>query len=444
LDSCTVHPADHVRTLTPQLLARVSGYEDADTSQGYAVIGCGSVGSKLGSHLGRAGFGSAGFIDNQVFVPHNTARNALVESSTFTRPAKATMLKKLFSEFGHKNTKATVEDAVKLLLREDAKTFGEALPDGCALLLDCTASSQLGVAAVLSEHLALPSSGRYARAMLYGQGRGAVLMLEGAGRSVRVDDLTAELFAACRTNELVRAALAGSQSDPTRVFVGDNCASFTMPMSDSTVSRGTAMMAMQVEHWLTQGIPETGQLHVGSAVGSGSIGMSWQSVDVYPAISLQPLGENTWKVRVSARVFSAMTKDAHKWAPKETGGALLGHVDMATRTIVIADLLDAPPDSVRKKTKFELGVQGLKESLRQANHETIGYLRYVGTWHSHPMGGPHSDIDIDTLHKLAAFAGGLPMVSLVWAPDGMYCAVESKFGGTPEPLVLATSTDQEH
>jgi len=439
LESCTVHPADHVRTLTPQLLARVSGYEDADLQQGFAVVGCGSVGSKLACHLGRAGFGNASFIDNENFIPHNTARNALSESNKFQRFAKASMLKKQFTEFGHQGTKDVVKDAIRLLLHEAPETFAEALPANCALVLDCTASLQVGVAAVRSEHLSLPASGRYARAMFYGQGRAAVLLLEGPNRAVRVDDLLAELFAACRSNPLVRYALAGSTSDPTRVFVGDNCASFTMPMSDSMVSRGTALMSLQVEQWLTQGLPATGQLHVGAAHGSGGIGMSWQSEDVRPAFALAPAGDTTWQVRVSARVAAMMTLDAKKWAPKETGGALLGHVDAATRTIVIADLVEAPPDSKRKRTKFELGVIGLKDSLRQANEDTIGYLRYVGTWHSHPMGGPHSDIDINTLHKLAEFAGGLPMVSLVWAPDGMYCRVESSLGVGSKPAVVGTA-----
>lgn len=437
LQMCKVHPADHVRTLNPKLLARVSGYEDANLEQGYAVIGCGSVGSKLACHLGRAGFGKASFIDNENFVPHNTARNALSESSTFHRYAKATMLKKQFEQFGHTGAKDLVRNAVRLLLDDDAATFTGAMPADCALILDCTASLQVGVAAIRSEHLELASSGRYARAMLFGQGRAAVLLLEGPGRNVRADDLTAELFAACRSNPLVRHALAGTASDPTRVFVGDNCASFTMPMSDSMVSRGTALMSLQVEQWLTQGLPDTGQLHVGSAHGAAGIGMSWQSEAVQPAIALKPARDDSWHVRVSARVAQMMTEDAVHWAPKETGGALLGHVNVATRTIVIADLVAAPPDSVRRRTKFELGVVGLRESLRQANEDTIGYLRYVGTWHSHPMGGAHSDIDIDTLHKLAEFAGGLPMVSLVWTRDGLYCAVESMLDATAvTPLTL--------
>lgn len=425
LAGCTVHPADHVRTLNPKLLARVSGYENAELGQGYALIGCGSVGSKLACHLGRAGFGNASFVDKENFIPHNTARNALSESSTFSRFAKATMLKKQFEEFGHKCAKDVVRDAVRLLINDSAEAFSASLPANCALILDCTASLQVGVAAVQSEHLALQGSGRYARAMLFGQGRGAVLLLEGPGRNVRADDLTAELFAACRNNPLVRRALAGSTVDPARVFIGDNCASFTMPMSDSMVSRGTALMSLQVEQWLTGGIPAEGQLHVGCAHGSSSIGMTWHSENMQPAIALQPARDSSWHVRVSAKVGEMMTLDAKFWAPKETGGALLGHVNVATRTIVIADLVDAPPDSVRKRTRFELGVVGLRESLRQANEDTVGYLRYVGTWHSHPMGGPHSDIDIDTLHKLADFAGGLPMVSLVWTSNGMYCAVES-------------------
>ncbi len=59
--------------------------------------------------------------------------------------------------------------------------------------------------------------------------RGAVsqFCFEGPGRAGRVNDLTAFLFECCRFVPELRASIAGVRSEPTRIFVGDNCRSLT-------------------------------------------------------------------------------------------------------------------------------------------------------------------------------------------------------------------------
>ena len=73
----------------PELLARTSGIPAATTSQPLVILGCGSVGSKIAMHLGRAGFGSMAFVDNESMSPHNAARHALIErASVLVPPSK--------------------------------------------------------------------------------------------------------------------------------------------------------------------------------------------------------------------------------------------------------------------------------------------------------------------------------------------------------------------
>lgn len=102
---------------------------------------------------------------------------------------------------------------------------------------------------------------------------------------------------------------------------------------------------------------------------------------------------------------------------------ILGHIDAFNKIIVIADLIDAPPDSIREPARFVLGTQGLTSACCAAHRDSIGYLGYVGTWHSHPMGGPHSKLDFQTLDSLVGLAVGKERVSLVWTPGGLTCAV---------------------
>ena len=121
---------------------------------------------------------------------------------------------------------------------------------------------------------------------------------------------------------------------------------------------------------------------------------------------------------------SDLHADALRWGALETGGALIGRISFENRTITIAGLVEAPPDSVREAARFVLGTNGLVQNLRAANAASLGYLAFIGTWHSHPKGGAHSGIDRNTLRGIAEDAGGLPAVSLVWTPTGLTCAVD--------------------
>jgi hypothetical protein len=370
-------------------------------------------------HLGRAGFGNCKFVDHETFQPHNTARHALFKVGHFD---KAEMMQEAFEFIGHQNSLACSADIVSLLTVSTPEDFTKCIPVDSKLILDTTASLQVAAASICSSNLD-SHTGRYARGLLYGQGRAVVLLLEGPGRVPRIDDLMAHLFVMCRNDPVIHDAIAGSRSDPTQVFVGDNCHSLTMQMSDSTVSRSASIVAMQVEQWLVNGFPKSGWLTVGAS-GKAEIGMNCQGISVNAPLVVFVASDGGWLIRVAETVVNAIQKDVQKWGKQETGGALLGHIDSASRTIVVADFVDAPIDSTREKTKFVLGKDGLEQVLRQANLDSIGYLHFVGTWHSHPMGGAHSSLDRSTLDRLAFNGDGLPMLSLVWTPTGLICAVE--------------------
>lgn len=417
----TVHAAYHAHALSPELLARTSGVPPTAIEQKLVMLGCGSVGSKIGMHLGKAGFGNATFVDKEGMSPHNVARHGLTETgSQVLPPNKAGLMKAEFEKLAHAGTRAFDADAVKVL--SNADRFGEVVPSDAALIVDSTASLQVLAAAVQSVALA-GSHARLARALLYSGGRCAVLTLEGTDRTCRIDDLDATFFEACRLHPGLRAAMAGDPGEPTALYVGDNCRSLTMPMSDAVVARAAAPMALQVERWLTDGLPKSGQLCVGVADASG-IGMTWGIFAVRPTTVVHAPGDGGWSVRVLPVVADMIDADAKHWGDLEAGGALIGRISHEARTITIAGLVDAPPDSIRKKALFELGTQGLVQSLKRAHADSMGHLAFIGTWHSHPQGGSHSGIDRATLKKIAEDAGGRPAVSLVWTPGGLTCEVD--------------------
>lgn len=416
---CNVHPAFHSHVVSPALLARTSGLSQSVTQTKVVLIGCGSLGSKVSMHLARVGVGQQILVDNEVMSPHNLARHAMVETSLLV-PHKAEQMKNALNGLSHLDARAFDLDAAHLFT--SGEKFSEVVPTDAALIIDTTASLQVLVASACSGAMS-QSPVRLARAALFGQGRCAVLVLEAQGRGARVDDLTVLLFEKCRWNLGLRTAMLGSSSELQRIFVGDNCRSLTTPMVDALISRSASMVAMQVQKWISDGKPANGQLCIG--VGDPSnIGSAWEVIDVDMTTVIDVRDDGGWQVRVLAHVGQAIDEDVRYWGSYETGGALLGHVSFEARTITIAGLVSAPLDSVRSEATFVLGTEGLNQALVEAHTTSLGHLMFVGTWHSHPMGGSHSGIDKDTLQKIATDARGLPAVSLVWTPQRLICAVD--------------------
>lgn len=419
--NATVHPAFHSHALSPELLGRTSGIPSTATLQPLVMLGCGSVGSKIAMQLGRAGFSSMTFVDNESMSPHNAARHALIEwASVLVPPRKSALMKRAFESLSHLQSRAFDSDVLTLLV--DPTQFSEIIPQDAALIVDATASLQVLAAETQSAPLD-QSTARLARIVMYGQGRCVAVLLEGAGRSGRVDDLTAFLFECCRVVPELRTSIAGDTTEPTRIFVGDNCRSLTMPMSDAVVSRSASLAGLQLERWLVHGLPKEATLCTGITDIDG-IGMAWTSASLGPTTVLDVADDGGWNIRILNPVAQAIHADALRWGTQETGGALVGRISFENRTITIAGLVEASPDSVREAARFVLGTNGLVQKLRAANAASLGYLAFIGTWHSHPKGGAHSGIDRTTLRGIAEDAGGLPAVSLVWTPTRFTCAVD--------------------
>ena len=108
--------------------------------------------------------------------------------------------------------------------------------------------------------------------------------------------------------------------------------------------------------------------------------------------------------------------------PAETGGALVGIVDVARKAIVVAHALEPPPDSVGTEAGFERGVSGLAARLRHVQAVTRDQVRYVGEWHSHPRGhsGFPSRTDIAQVLALRAELGreDIPPIMMILGESG--------------------------
>ncbi|XLZ71468.1 ThiF family adenylyltransferase [Massilia sp. SR12] len=409
----------HAYAPSAKVLQAAAGFDGVDTSKKIVLAGCGSVGSKIGMHLGRAGFGNIAFVDDDWISPHNMARHGLLVREFLVPTSKAQLMQEAFAGLSHAGCQIFKGDFTSLLAdQSDFRSIGCHEAD---LIIDATASLTVMAAETMSPLLDATQA-RLARVLMYGRGRCTALLIEGMARSCRVDDLTVAIFNACRTDPTLRVAVAGNANDATRLAVGDNCSSMTTPMSDSTVSRSAALAALKIEQLLRAGPAEKGTLCIGVTDELG-VGVAWREISVGPTLALSCTLGSGWTVRVPQWIADEIATEVQGWPGIETGGALIGHLVEATKTIVIGGLIDAPPDSIREAARFVLGTEGLVAALARAHEDSVGYLHFVGTWHSHPMGGSHSALDHSTLTHLADIAPDLPMLSLVWRPNGLVCAV---------------------
>jgi hypothetical protein len=410
----------HSYALSADLLRQASGFDFKSPATKIVLAGCGSLGSKIGLHLGRAGFGQFSFVDMDWLSPHNMARHALLVNDFAASTSKAELMRAAFAELSYDSCLAYDGDFTTLLT--DEADFTSVGCHEARLIIDATASLKVLTAETMSPLLdAAP--GRLVRVLMYGQGQCTAVFVEGESRSCRIDDLTAALFNTCRVDPKLRRAIGGETSDPVRLLVGDNCSSMTTPMPDSVVSRSAALASMRIEHMLRDDIPDAASLSFGIIDDSG-IGVTWREISIGPTDVLCCALGSGWTVRVPQWVAESITADAKHWGGLETGGALIGHLNEATQTIVIGGLVEPPVDSKRAAAEFILGTDALVPALAKAHEDSLGHLHFIGTWHTHPMGGGHSSIDRATLAKLSEIAPDIPIVSLIWTPDGLLCAVE--------------------
>ncbi|WP_407525748.1 Mov34/MPN/PAD-1 family protein [Methylobacterium oryzisoli] len=145
-------------------------------------------------------------------------------------------------------------------------------------------------------------------------------------------------------------------------------------------------------------------------------------------------------------VIAELTGRRQHALPSETGGVLLGVVDMEARSIHICAALDAPLDSNATPTNFERGIAGLREAIAGIGAETAGQLTYVGEWHSHPAGAPTSAsrVDVAQMTELARVfdANGVPGIMAIAGDDGIRIHAASLLAEAPVTIITSAGTLQ--
>jgi proteasome lid subunit RPN8/RPN11 len=384
-DDAPVHALLHLEPLTRRRAVELSRHDAEPPLPHIALLGAGALGSKMALHLGRGGHDHLTIVDNDLLWHHNLVRHALSANELWQGKATALRetLRSLFPlERGQLQVEAREQNALDLLYG----ISGAAL-EGHNLIVDATASNT--VLGALGD-CTLPEPVRVMRCEIADEGRLGIWLLEGRGRSPRIDDLRALLYTRAREDENISNWLKSFRQQRSEVDeslleeiqLGVSCGSSTLRLSDEVVSFHAAAMTMALRSQ-----PE-----------SGEVGLTWHKLAAeepfgsrrIPVGSTQVLTANEapgWEVRLLAPAAVFMRDMLHRDQPNETGGILLGQVDVQRHTVYVTEALGPPADSERRPYRFKKGTRGVSEIITSAMAETGGLISYVGEWHTHPVGG---------------------------------------------------------
>lgn len=411
-DNEPVAPAMHYQSLTSSLLQTLSG---APARTGLAILGCGSVGSKLAMHAVRAGQDIVAVSDESSLRPHNMARHAL--AAEYVSSNKAEALAKELSGFG--KAPAVHKGDLSHDLR-DPERIVQIIPKAAGAAINSTASLSVREALVAAATPRLRA--RLFEAALFGRGCGAFLLADGKGHNPSHCDLISELYATLddgRAAELLFDPAGGL----TEIQIGQGCGSLTMTMDDARLSAMTASLSQEISSALDKPTQE-GLIVIGTADdNSPSTHWTRRLVPAFETVAID--GSDGWQLRLSRRVADRIWAEAQAYSSVETGGVMIGLTSARLKTVTVVDVLEAPADSHRTATLFVLGTDGLQSAIRNRHEQSGRTLFDVGTWHSHLLAEGPSSTDWKTAADLAAERAP-PSILLISTPARFHALVSPR------------------
>jgi len=408
-ETLSVDPAAHRHSVSPRLLQTLSG-ADVDSSPPWVLIGCGSLGSKVGLHMARAGMAPAKVVDKSRLSPHNAARHALIPPGDALSGSwlmtKATAFVQAVRGLGQEaeGIDGDIRDQIS-----STKAQRRFIPKDCQFVFNATASS------VVREALAAAPRGgtlpRIIGGQLHARGLVGVLMIEGLDRNPDTGALISEAYELLRRGDGTRIVFDGALGWQE---IGQGCNSATMVVSDSRISMFAAGMAEMLLRIQRDGMPKSGVVLIARVEEEG-LSLVWNRHNVDPPTVFSPDGCHNWKIHVLPRAHLKIIEETARWPRSETGGIIVGRFSEATRAFYVTDALPAPQDSYRSANRFDLGVVGVRAELEMIRDTAGRSLYCLGTWHSHlsESGPSFQDQETATAQGLARL---LPSVLLIRTP----------------------------
>lgn len=413
-DSVAIDQCQVECDLTPSIAGIYNGYPKPLPD--FVVIGAGAIGSHIAMGLARSGSIPRAIIDQDFLSPHNLARHTLGGGYVGTAKARAlvTEIARLFP--GELPSSPIVDDFVS----PKERALIDHTVQKSALVLDLSASQ--AVARALAENNAYPRS---MSLFLNPKGKDLILLAEDSGRRVRLDEVEMQYYWTVTEHPDLAEHLA--LGDFKRYANG--CRDRSAIIRESAVSIFSGIGVDAIRSVVSQDAPAAIIWRITRGLGVEAI-----DVAVKPMLVIKV---GSWTCLVSEHALRRMSDLRTGALPRETGGALMGAFDLASRRIYVAGALDAPADSNASETGFTRGLDGLEEEIRRRRDLVNGQLDYVGEWHSHPEGcdskpSPTDERAYTELSRRMRLAG-YPETMLVMSESDVTCIISGEKGGSKWP-----------
>lgn len=381
------------------------------------VLGCGALGSKIVMHLARSGNNKLALVDPDTIEPHNMVRHALLGEQVGLNKAAALIqtIKDIYPEQSI--------DMADIGTLADPNLQGSAFND-LEWIFDFTASESVFNTIVNATNLVKP---RICRANITNRGSLGVMLLEGADRNPRLDDLQVSLMSRYGTSTWVRNWLADEQShaldSAVSISVGVGCNSETTILADDTISSHAAFFTGAIKREMTKSV-KNGKIFINRIVDNGDYKIETEVFNVAPFSVFAAINNPSWSIRFGEGIIDRIKSEMIAAGEFETGGVFVGIVNYKTKTIHVTGAIDAPPDSSANEVCFHRGHDGLPDKIDEITKGSGNQLGYIGEWHSHPQ-GPNglSTKDLKTVRDFKAefqkLITPLPVFLTVVTPDSV-------------------------
>lgn len=337
----------------------------------FILIGVGALGSQVLSLYARTGYGEWNIIDNDLLFPHNLARHALGrESMGFSKVNKLSA--QLNFLIGEEFCKPIKDDFVKV--HKDGNIIS-LLKDSKAII---DTSTSIAVERLLARDYANDINTRRISAFLNPKGKDLIILSEDEKRKYRLDFLEMEYYRFLYRNEKLHDHLIFE--DDLRIRYNRNsCREISSRINQIDILLLSSICAKAIRNIVE---------HRDALISIWRIDDNDYTVQKYTTVPTkwEKVYSNAWKVYLNNQLLDEMCFLRSQKLPKETGGVLLGSIDMERKIIYVYDTIPAPEDSSETTSSFERGIEGVLEEYSKYRKITDNQIQYLGEWHSHPKG----------------------------------------------------------
>jgi len=360
---------------------RMNGRTDETRVEAVAQIGVGALGSQVARNLTQAGLANGWMaVDNDILLPHNLCRFVMTPNSV--GKSKVDLLCQALNEMletGH----YAIPYLAKIEYGSLDVQLKEIIQEVKPLLIDTSAS--IAVQRTLDQ--ALGSMSSRVTAFLSPNGKSLALWYTPEGGAIQHTMLEAYYYSFLINHDELTDLLVVDR--PGFTYGGDSCRSISHVLSTHHVSlfSGVASQAIQALSDINQ---TASQLWVVD----DDINIRRFTPRSTTFVTCEAQG-GTFDVQIAPHLLDNLHRRRQKALPLETGGVLIGMVDLLSRTLYVTDEVSAPPDSSASSRHFHRGMEGVEDRLAEIEEITHKNLVYVGEWHSHPTGAKATPSTVD-------------------------------------------------